>query len=117
MRLSTLWALGCRTVKRAPMRMTYLLTRHSTTGWLMCAKQIGSVFVATRRKDQGCAKLLKGVRDCLQAIDSLEGSFQYSRVPVGFKSYKMGVGEVERAKTPAKKVPSGTIRWPALSRC
>ena len=51
-----------------------------------------------RDERESCAKLLRAVRDALQAIDGREGSFQYSRVPEGFKSYKVGSHPIKRAK-------------------
>ena len=59
---------------------------------------------------ESCSKVLKAVRDALQAIDGREGQFQYARVPERLKAYKIG-DAVKRSKRPAKaQLASNTIR-------
>ena len=81
--------------------------------WLidMCEEQ-GLGVRGDEKKE--CEYLLKATRDALQAIDGREGSFQYSRVPEAFKTYKVGARPVKRAKAPNKlKLASGDIQTKA----
>ena len=53
-----------------------------------------------------CSRLLKAVRDALQAIDGREGAFRYARVPARWKEYTKLTGDqaIKRAKRPAKSL-------------